>query len=201
MLKSDRNSTDSHIWWHWHLTIFRRGIAFLVKVLPGWITIYPHCNDPIKDSSSLHVQDFRHSHCVRVSRSLFNFSSGSLNSWLLVSMVVPRNVMTELGHSCFPDANGTPRSLQTLWSIWRLYPHTSELDGPRTIKSSTLPAPLLLPCTILKYLLWAMKIFGADCKPKGNLESTYIWSFQHIPKHIRSRGEMGTNLYADFISI
>ena len=47
----------------------------------------------------------------------------------------------------------------------------------------------------------AVKIFGAERKPNGSLESTYIWSFQHMPNHILSKGETGTNLYADFISI
>ena len=79
------------------------------------MTVQACWSDPINDSNSLQVHDFRRSHCESVSRSLFNFSSDNLSSWLIVSMVIPKSVIVVSGPFCFSWAKGEPPNRCTLY--------------------------------------------------------------------------------------
>ena len=105
------------------------------------MTVHACWSEPIKDSSSLHVHDFCRSHCESVSRSLANFSSGSLNSCLMVSVVIPRNDMVVLALSCFSEANGTPTLYEESGGAQNRPQSWGDPGQQNHLNNDTLPAP------------------------------------------------------------
>ena len=124
--RSDRNSALSRMWWCRCLALLRRAIARLRNERPGRITLHAWCRTPISTSRSLRVHALRFSHWSRMCNSLLSLSSGSLNSCLIVSIIIHKNTIIAVGPSCLSMASGMPSSAHTLFSINSWFRHAAE---------------------------------------------------------------------------
>ena len=128
------NFAFSQMWSCCCLATFNREIALPRNDLPGLINILACCKTPISDSSSLQVHTFCFLHSLTTCSNLCSLPPGSLNSPFVVSIIVPSNVITGVGLSCFSVPEGIPNSMQIDFNLRKYSMQVSESGGPITAK-------------------------------------------------------------------
>ena len=142
------------------------------------------CSWPRRDSSSFFLQHFRDTHSCSVFCNLFNFSDGSLSSSFTVSSTMPRKIRHTAGPSCLVNARGMLSILQVYTNSARLRSHSLVPGAPAVMKSSRKWSRYDTPRCIAIH--WrasatALKILGAERRPKGRVVSTYRQPSHSIP--------------------
>ena len=104
-------------------------IRFLMNERPGRTTAAAWFRRPIRDCSSLLVGFVVDCQRRRVCFSRVSFATGSLSTWLRVSISIPRKVRDVEGPSTLPGAAGRPSSAPSPSAVCRAEAHAGLPGG------------------------------------------------------------------------
>lgn len=119
---------DQHIFSN--IRVLNTKYSLIENILPTGRIVVEKVKRPSKDciylSNFFSLQTSDNKRCF----SLTIFLTGSLNSFLTVSIVIPKNLMQLVGQIVFSFANGTPNSWQMSKNIFKRDMHWLESQNP-----------------------------------------------------------------------